>query len=80
MRIIYETLGLIIASNLQTWIQDFYSFRLSQILDMYYSYEGIAFNPNVIACDRARNFIHAVSRTILNEQVCYNINENTEIL
>ncbi|XP_076168966.1 uncharacterized protein LOC143147535 [Ptiloglossa arizonensis] len=60
--------GLIIASNLQTWIQDFYSFRLSQILDMYYSYEGIAFNPNVIACDRARNFIHAVSRTILNEQ------------
>ncbi|XP_076290974.1 uncharacterized protein LOC143214158 isoform X2 [Lasioglossum baleicum] len=31
--------GLIIASNLQTWIQDFYNLRLSQILDMYYSYE-----------------------------------------
>ncbi|XP_076632618.1 uncharacterized protein LOC143347391 [Colletes latitarsis] len=60
--------GLIIASSLQTWVQDFYSLRLSQILDMYYSNEGVAFNANVIACNRARNFVHAVSRTILNEQ------------
>lgn len=44
---------MIIASNLQTWIQSFYSLRLSQILDMYYSYEGIAFNMNVRACDRS---------------------------
>ncbi|KZC14462.1 hypothetical protein WN55_06922 [Dufourea novaeangliae] len=60
--------GLIIASNLQTWIQDFYSLRLSQILDMYYSYDGIPFNTNIRACSRAQNFLHAVSSTILNEQ------------
>ena len=60
--------GMIITSNLQTWIQDFYSLRLSQILDMYYSYDGIAFNANVRACDRAQNFLYAVPKTILNEQ------------
>ncbi|XP_076648482.1 uncharacterized protein LOC143356564 isoform X2 [Halictus rubicundus] len=60
--------GLIIASNLQSWIQDFSNLRLSQILDMYYSYEGIAFNMNIRACNRAQHFLHAVSNTILNEQ------------
>ncbi|XP_031849277.1 uncharacterized protein LOC116434747 isoform X2 [Nomia melanderi] len=60
--------GLIIAKNLQSWIQDFQSLRLSQILEMYYSYEGIAFNTNIKACNRAQNFVHVVSNTILNEQ------------
>ncbi|KOC62308.1 hypothetical protein WH47_04066, partial [Habropoda laboriosa] len=60
--------GMIIASYLQTWIQDFYSLRLSQILEMYYSYEGVTFNTNVKACDRAQTFLYAVPKTILNEQ------------
>lgn len=68
------TLGMIIASNLKTWIEDFYSLRLSQILEMYYSYKGIVFNTNIRACDRSQAFLHAVPKTILNEQVCYNTN------
>ncbi|XP_076243007.1 uncharacterized protein LOC143184564 [Calliopsis andreniformis] len=60
--------GMIIASNLQTWIQSFYSLRLSQILDMYYSFEGVAFNTNIKACNRAQSFLHAVPKTILKEQ------------
>ncbi|KOX72474.1 hypothetical protein WN51_01574 [Melipona quadrifasciata] len=60
--------GMIIASYLQTWIQDFYSLRLSQILQMYYSHEGVTFNTNVKACDRAQTFLYAVPKTILNEQ------------
>ncbi|XP_053999158.1 uncharacterized protein LOC128887365 [Hylaeus anthracinus] len=61
--------GLIIASNLQTWIQKFYSLRLSQILNMYYSYEGIAFDVNVKACNRAQHFVLTTPKTILNEQI-----------
>ncbi|XP_034193344.2 uncharacterized protein LOC117610267 isoform X1 [Osmia lignaria lignaria] len=61
--------GMIIASNLKTWIEDFYSLRLSQILEMYYSYKGIAFNTNIRACDRSQAFLYAVPKTILNEQV-----------
>lgn len=60
--------GMVIASYLQTWIQDFYSLRLSQILEMYYSNEGVTFNTNVKACDRAQTFLYAVPKTILNEQ------------
>lgn len=60
--------GMIIANNLQTWIQDFYSLRLSQILEMYYSYEGIAFNTNIRACNRSEAFSYSVPKTILNEQ------------
>ncbi|OAD54861.1 hypothetical protein WN48_06061 [Eufriesea mexicana] len=60
--------GIIIASYLQTWIQDFYSLRLSQILEMYYSYEGITLNTNVKACNRGQIFFYALPKTILNEQ------------
>lgn len=60
--------ALVIASNLETWIQDFYSLRLSQILDMYYSDRGVTFNANIKACERKNNFLHAVPNTILNEQ------------
>ncbi|XP_076757832.1 uncharacterized protein LOC143427508 [Xylocopa sonorina] len=60
--------GMIIASYLQTWIQDFSSLRLSQILGMYYSYEGVTFNTNVKACARAQTFLSAIPKTILNEQ------------
>lgn len=59
---------MIITSYIQTWLQDFYSLRLSQILEMYYSYEGVAFNMNVKACERAQTFLYAVPKTILNEQ------------
>ncbi|CAL7941711.1 unnamed protein product [Xylocopa violacea] len=60
--------GMIIASYLPTWIQDFYSLRLSQILEMYYSYEGVTFNTNVKGCARSQTFLSAVPKTILNEQ------------
>lgn len=62
---------MIISSYLQSWIQDFYSLRLIQILEMYYSYEGVVFNTNVKACDRIQTFQYAVPKTILNEQVCH---------
>lgn len=67
---------MIIASYLETWIHDFYSLRLSQILKMYYSHEGVTFNTNVKACDRAQTFLYAVPKTILNEQVRYSCNYN----
>nr|XP_012151290.1 PREDICTED: uncharacterized protein LOC100883936 isoform X2 [Megachile rotundata] len=60
--------GMIIANNLQTWIEDFYSLRLSQILETYYSYEGVAFNANIRACERSRAFLYSVPKTILDEQ------------
>ncbi|XP_011700217.1 PREDICTED: uncharacterized protein LOC105457309 [Wasmannia auropunctata] len=61
--------GLIIANKMHTWVNDFYSLRLSQILDMYYSDEGITFfNENIKVCDRKKAFSYAVSKTLLDEQ------------
>ncbi|KAM0732479.1 hypothetical protein ACS0PU_002021 [Formica fusca] len=61
--------GLIIANKMQTWVDNFNSLRLSQILDMYYSEEGITlFDENIKVCDRKRAFSYAVPKTFLNEQ------------
>ncbi|XP_039308640.1 uncharacterized protein LOC105198717 isoform X2 [Solenopsis invicta] len=61
--------GLIIAGKVRTLVNDFYSLRLSQILDMYYSDEGITlFNENIKVCDRKKAFSYTVSKTLLNEQ------------
>ncbi|EFN72998.1 hypothetical protein EAG_11290 [Camponotus floridanus] len=61
--------GLIITNKLQTWMNDFNSLRLSQIIDMYYSDEDITlFNENIKVCDRKKAFSYAMPKTILNEQ------------
>ncbi|XP_011349315.1 uncharacterized protein LOC105286222 isoform X2 [Ooceraea biroi] len=61
--------GFIVASKMQTWVDDFYSLRLSQILDMYYSDEGLTlFNENLKVCDRRKAFSHVVPKTLLDEQ------------
>ncbi|XP_012252675.2 uncharacterized protein LOC105684120 isoform X1 [Athalia rosae] len=60
--------GLIIGKNLEAWIDGFHSLRLSQVLDMYYSHDGIAFDKNMKACQRAANFPHVAPRTTLTEQ------------
>ncbi|KAI4487516.1 hypothetical protein M0804_005665 [Polistes exclamans] len=60
--------GLILARNLETWTANFHSLRLSQIFDMYYSDQGINFNPNIKACNRKTTFAQVTSKTILAEQ------------
>ncbi|XP_047356971.1 uncharacterized protein LOC124951919 isoform X2 [Vespa velutina] len=60
--------GLILAHNLQTWIDNFNSLRLSQIFDMYYSDQGINFDSNIKACNRKLAFTQVTSKTILREQ------------
>ncbi|XP_071580984.1 uncharacterized protein [Temnothorax nylanderi] len=68
-KIVSDIDGLIIASKVHTWVNDFYSLRLSQILDMYYSDDGITlFNENIKVCDRKKAFSYVVSRTLLDEQ------------
>ncbi|TGZ52877.1 Uncharacterized protein DBV15_10985 [Temnothorax longispinosus] len=68
-KIVSDIDGLIIASKVHTWVNDFYSLRLSQILDMYYSDNGITlFNENIKVCDRKKGFSYVVSRTLLDEQ------------
>lgn len=63
-------IGLIIANKLQTWMNDFNSLRLSQIIDMYYSDEDITLNnENIKVCDRKKAFSYAIPKTFLNEQV-----------
>ncbi|XP_034837872.2 uncharacterized protein [Maniola hyperantus] len=53
--------GLILASHLPTWITQRRSLRLSQVLDMYYSNEGVSFDTTVRACNR-----HALYSKIVN--------------
>ncbi|EFN82873.1 hypothetical protein EAI_07317 [Harpegnathos saltator] len=61
--------ALIIANYVNTWVNDFNSLRLSQILDMYYSNEGITVHDeNVKICNRKNAFADAVPKTILYEQ------------
>lgn len=58
-----------IGKNLQTWIDNFNSLRLSQVLDMYYSSEGVVFDKNTKVCQRAMNFQLVGPTTIIEEQV-----------
>ncbi|XP_026668550.1 uncharacterized protein LOC108624121 [Ceratina calcarata] len=60
--------GMIIAKNLQTWLNDLYSLRLSQIFSMYYSYDGITFSAKLRACEREHMLSHAIPKTDLREQ------------
>lgn len=64
--------GLIIANQVQNWIDEFNSLRLSQILDMYYSDEGIILlNKNVKVCDRRKALSYSMPKTLLDEQVSF---------
>ncbi|XP_032678685.1 uncharacterized protein LOC116847627 [Odontomachus brunneus] len=61
--------GLIIASHMESWVNDFNSLRLSQILDIYYSDEGITIHDeNVKVCNRKDAFSDAVPKTVLYQQ------------
>ncbi|CAH2238202.1 uncharacterized protein LOC120630414 [Pararge aegeria] len=53
--------GLILANYLPTWVGQRRSLGLSQVLDMYYSNEGVSFNTTVRACNR-----HALYASIVN--------------
>ncbi|RVE41787.1 hypothetical protein evm_013556 [Chilo suppressalis] len=60
--------GLIIANYLPNWIEKRRTLRLSQIIDMYYSHEGISFNSTVRACNRQSLFNEIFRReTLLSE-------------
>ncbi|KAL0851229.1 hypothetical protein ABMA28_007073 [Loxostege sticticalis] len=48
--------GLILANFIPRWNEQRRTLRLSQILDMYYSHEGVSFDSNVRACNRQALF------------------------
>ncbi|XP_050347754.1 uncharacterized protein LOC126771736 [Nymphalis io] len=48
--------GLILANYLPTWVNQRRSLRLSQVIEMYYSNEGVSFEPSVRACNRQALF------------------------
>ncbi|KAJ8736411.1 hypothetical protein PYW08_007067 [Mythimna loreyi] len=54
--------GLILAHYVPKWIEQRRSLRLSQVLDMYYSNEGVSFDPTVKACNRQNLFTEIVKR------------------
>ncbi|XP_045445370.1 uncharacterized protein LOC123653417 [Melitaea cinxia] len=56
--------GLILANHLPTWVAQRRSLRLSQVIEMYYSNEGVSFDPSVRACNR-----HALFSNITRSQL-----------
>lgn len=62
-------LGLIIANNIQNWVNEFASLRLSQILEMYYSDQGMSFNSSIKACNRKNLFFEIVEEDYMKQQV-----------
>ncbi|XP_031784515.1 uncharacterized protein LOC100680378 isoform X1 [Nasonia vitripennis] len=60
--------GLIIAKNLDKWINKFENLKLSQVLDMYYSERGVVFDKSVKACLRGDQFPRIGPKSILEEQ------------
>ncbi|XP_013175932.1 PREDICTED: uncharacterized protein LOC106124033 [Papilio xuthus] len=57
--------GLILASYVPSWIELRRSFRLSQVLDSYYSNDGVSFGPEVRACNRLALYNRVLNNTIL---------------
>ncbi|XP_023945724.2 uncharacterized protein LOC112051350 [Bicyclus anynana] len=57
--------GLILANYLPTWVEQRRSLRLSQVLDMYYSNEGVSFDTSVRACNRHALYANIVNGTQL---------------
>ncbi|CAK1601953.1 unnamed protein product [Parnassius mnemosyne] len=60
--------GLILASYVPSWIEQRRSLRLSQVLEMYYSNEGVSFDPTVRACNRLSLYTNAVNSSLLTSQ------------
>lgn len=61
--------GLIVASKIREWLQILQRTRLSQIIDMYYSRRGIAYDPTYRACDRKSKIPDLFQNINLTEQV-----------
>ncbi|XP_075169055.1 uncharacterized protein LOC142241195 isoform X2 [Haematobia irritans] len=59
--------GLIIALNIGTWRQQVSNLKLSQLLRMYYSLDGVL-NSGIMACSRAYYFQQNIQPTTLNVQ------------
>lgn len=66
--------GYIIASNLKDWMTKLEGLRMSQIIEMYYSNYGVAFNHNIRACNRKQNFMKLVGNSDLKEQTLHMAN------
>ncbi|XP_077296504.1 uncharacterized protein LOC143918440 isoform X2 [Arctopsyche grandis] len=60
--------GFIIANYMKDWATTVQNIRLSQIIEMYYSNYGVAFNRNIRACNRKQNFAKLVRDSNLQEQ------------
>ncbi|KAF9816162.1 hypothetical protein SFRURICE_003713, partial [Spodoptera frugiperda] len=54
--------GLILAHHVPKWVEQRRSLRLSQVLDMYYSNEGVSFDPSIKACNRQNLFSDIVNK------------------
>ncbi|XP_047534598.1 uncharacterized protein LOC125069199 isoform X1 [Vanessa atalanta] len=59
--------GLILANYLPTWVSQRRSLRLSQVIEMYYSNEGVSFEPSVRACNRLALFSKINSSQLFTE-------------
>lgn len=67
--LLYFVLGLILSSKLKEWLSILSRTRLSQILDMYYSSRGIAYDKSYKACQRRSKLFTLLNETFLIEQV-----------
>ncbi|XP_072936696.1 uncharacterized protein [Epargyreus clarus] len=57
--------GLILAKYVPTWVAQRGTLRLSQVIEMYYSNEGVSFEPSVRACNRLALFLENVDTSQL---------------
>ncbi|XP_013135275.1 PREDICTED: uncharacterized protein LOC106100794 [Papilio polytes] len=60
--------GLILASYMPSWIELRRSLRLSQVLDSYYSNDGVPFDPEVRACNRNTLYNKVLNSTLLTSE------------
>ncbi|XP_048489173.1 uncharacterized protein LOC105385944 [Plutella xylostella] len=60
--------GLILAQHVPKWVSQRGSLRLSQVLDMYYSNQGSAFDPSVRACNRQALFSGILDQSVLSAE------------
>nr|XP_037867185.1 uncharacterized protein LOC101741587 isoform X1 [Bombyx mori] len=61
--------GLILSRYISKWVEQRRSLRLSQVIDMYYSNEGVSFDPNVKACNRLSLFTDVFDSSDLKTEV-----------
>jgi hypothetical protein len=52
MDVLYLFAGLILSRAVKSWQERINRFRLSQLLDMYYSNRGVIFDPKYRVCER----------------------------